>query len=49
VFCTALLRSPNRFVRQQQRNEIMQCFTYLVNPFFFCRALDLVNQTSLTC
>jgi len=26
VFGTALLRSANRFVRQQQRNEIMQRF-----------------------
>jgi hypothetical protein len=29
-----LLRLPNRFVRQQQRDEIMQCFAMLVNLFF---------------
>jgi hypothetical protein len=34
VFCIALLRLPNRFVRQQQRSEIMQRFASLVNPFF---------------
>jgi hypothetical protein len=30
----ALLRSANRFVRQQQRSEIMQCFELIVNFFF---------------
>jgi hypothetical protein len=34
VFGTALLRSANRFVRQQQRSEIMQCFAMIVNFFF---------------
>jgi hypothetical protein len=29
-----LLRSANRFVRQQQRNEIMKQTTELVNPSF---------------
>jgi hypothetical protein len=48
VFGTALLRCANRFVRQQQRNEIMQCFALLVNPLFFFSALDMVDQASLT-
>jgi hypothetical protein len=30
----ALLRLPNRFVRQQQRSEIMQHFAFVVNFFF---------------
>jgi len=48
LFCTALLRLANRFVRQQQRSEIMQCFAMFVNFFFyrtaFCRGLrELFN------
>jgi len=34
VFGTALLRFANRFVRQQQRSEIMQRFAMIVNFFF---------------
>jgi hypothetical protein len=34
VFGTALLHSANRFVRQQQRREIMRCFALLVNSLF---------------
>jgi len=34
IFGTALLRSANRFVRQQHRSEIMQCFAFVVNFFF---------------
>jgi hypothetical protein len=38
LFGTALLRFANRFVRQQQRSEIMQCFAMLVNFFFLLTA-----------
>jgi hypothetical protein len=42
LFGTALLRLPNRFVRQQQRDEIMQCFAIFVNPLLTSLAPPLV-------
>jgi hypothetical protein len=42
VFGTALLRSANRFVRQQQRSEIMQCFAMFVNFFLPFRGVDFL-------
>uniref|UniRef100_UPI0028B16AFA hypothetical protein n=1 Tax=Massilia sp. TaxID=1882437 RepID=UPI0028B16AFA len=40
LFCTVLLRFANRFVRQQQRSEIMQCFAMFVNFFLPHRVLS---------
>jgi hypothetical protein len=37
LFGAALLCSANRFVRQQQRDEIMQCFALIVNFFSIVR------------
>jgi hypothetical protein len=34
LFGPALLCLAKRFVRQQQRDEIMQCFAFFVNLFF---------------
>jgi hypothetical protein len=38
---TALLHRANRFVRQQQRSEIMQRFAIFVNFFFASPQLSL--------
>jgi len=49
LFGTALLRSANRFVRQQQRKKSMKHFVILVNLFFATpqnSAAPVVNTTT---
>jgi hypothetical protein len=48
LFGTALLRSANRFVRQQQRDEIMQCFAIFVNLFFATPQITAVPVATST-